>query len=286
MLAAKTILMIKRISHIICVLLSSLFFIQCHSKPEEIPLHYELVNADKVTDSLSAHWPNYQDDFTQWKTVYENCVHDSLFRDAFYLGLQTNLGIGSVSNEIVQNINGKITVLDTSGNRDILNIIAINKSANCFSRINLNKNLQDSFYTELTGNLMASGDYAYLVDIMDTSQIIFKITTLIDYAIRLDTLVSRLQHTRDSSLLYFSRMLTTPSNALMVRAAMIFGFSADFHLKRKLTQAEENSFKNEAYFKPGDLGATGSIRLLPDQDMRVIINKNYTVFGQFYLFRQ
>jgi hypothetical protein len=278
--------MIKRINHFIFILFSSVIFLQCHSKPEEIPLHYEQVDANKVTDSLSAHWANYKEDFTLWKTVYENCVHDSLFPDAFYLGLQTDLGIGSISNQIVQNINGKITVLDTTGNRDILNIIAINKSANCFSRINLNKNLQDSFYTELIRNLRASGDFAYLADAIDTSQIIFKITTLIDYGIRLDTLVSRLQHTRDSSLLYFSKMLTTPSNALLVRTAMIFGFLADLHLKRKLTPAEENSLKSEVYFKLGDQGANGGIRLLPDQNMQIVINKNYTVFGQFYLFRQ
>lgn len=278
--------MIIRISQIIFILFSAVIFLQCHSKPEEIPLHYDLVNADKATDSLSAHWPNYKADFVQWRTVYENCVHDSLFPGAFYLGLQTDLGIGSISNQIVQNINGKITVLDTSGNRDILNIIAINKSANCFSRINLNKDMQDSFYTELVRNLRVSGDYAYLADIIDTSQIIFKITTLIDYSIRLDTLVSRLEQTKDSSLLYFRNILTAPGNALLVRAAMIFGFSADFYLKKELTPTEQNSFKNEVYFGLGDQGAKGSIRELPGQNLQVIINKNYTVFGQFYLFRQ
>ena len=278
--------MINRISYLLLILLSSVIFLQCHSKPAENPMQYELVNADQVTDSLSAYWPNYKEDFSQWKTVYENCVHDTLFRDAFYLGLQTDLGIGSISNQIVQNINGKITVLDTSDNRDILNIIAINNSANCFSRINLNKNLQDSFYTELERNLRASGDYAYLADAIDTGEIIFKISTLIDYSIRLDTLVDRLQHTTDSSLLYFRTILTAPKNALLVRTAMIFGFSANFHLKRKLTPAEESSFKNEIYFKLNEQGASGRIRLLPDQHMQVVINKNYTVFGQFYLFRQ
>ncbi len=267
------------------IILCSFTLLRCHSKPEQTSLYYELVNADKISDSLSSHLVNYKEDFTQWKTVYENCLHDSLFPDAFYLGLQNSLGIGSVSNMTVQNINGQITVLDTSGNRDILNIIAINKSANCFSKINLNKNLQDSFYNELIRNLKISGNYSYLADAVDTDQIVFKITSLIDYAIRSDTLMQRFQQTKDSSLLYFRKILTTTGNAMLVRSAMIFGFSAEFHLKKKLKTAEADAFKNEVYFKLDDQVGNGSIRLLSNQNLEVVINKNYTVFGQFYTFK-
>jgi hypothetical protein len=275
---------IKKNCSVIFIVLSFFTLLRCHSKPEQTAMHFEVVNADKITDSLSAHLINYKEDFTHWKSVYEHCLHDTLFPDAFYLGLQNSMGIGSVNNMTVQNINGQITVLDTSGNRDILNIIAINNSANCFSNINLNKNLQDSFYNELIRNLRSSGNYAYLADAVDTDQIVFKITTLIDYAIRPDTLMQRLQQTKDSSLLYFRKILTTPGNALLVRSVMIFGFSSEFHLKRKLTDKEADAFKNQVYFKLGDASGNGSIRLLSNQNLEVVINKNYTVFGQFYIF--
>jgi hypothetical protein len=66
---------------------------------------------------------------------------------------------------------------------------------------------------------------------------------------------------------------------------MIFGFDALFHLKRKLSGEEAGKLKNEEFFKLGDHGEKGSIQLLPDQNVKIVINKNFTVFGQFYLFK-
>jgi hypothetical protein len=234
---------------------------------------------------LSTYKPNYKEDFGYWKSVYADCLHDSLFPDAFYLGLQTNLWIGSISNQTIQIVNKQITVLDTSANGNILNVLAINKSGNCFSKINLNKNLQDSFYIELLRNLKNSIAYAYLADQIDTNQIVFRIGTLIDYSIRPDTLVSILARTKDSSLLEFRQILTTPGNVLLIRTFMIFGFYSEFHLKRKLTSAEEEKFKTEVYFKTGNYGEKGSIKLLSNHNLQINISKNYTVFGQFYVFQ-
>jgi hypothetical protein len=259
--------------------------VRCHSTPEKKEIHFEVFDAGPVNDSLTVHQANYKENFIQWKAVYEKCMHDTLFSNAFYLGLQRNLGIGSISNQTVQNVNREITVLDTSGKSDIFDIIAVNNSANCFSKINLNKNLQDTFYNELIRNLESAGDYSFLSDLVDTNQITFHISTLIDYSIRTDSLVNVLQRTRDSSLLYFSQLLTTPGNALLVRAGMIFGFDAQFHLKRKLSLEEEGKLKNEVFFKLGDHGDKGSIKLLANQNLKVVVNKNYTVFGQFYLFK-
>ena len=257
---------------------------RCHSAPEKKEMHFEVLDVGIVNDSLSAHQANYKENFNIWKAVYEQCMHDSLFPNAFYLGLQHNLGIGSISNQTAQNINSPITVLDTSGKSDIFDIIAVNNSANCFSKINLNKDLQDSFYKELIRSLKNAGYYSYLSDLVDTNQITFKIGTLIDIAIRADSLVSLLQRTKDSSLLIFRQILTTPGNALFVRAGMIFGFDAQFHLKRKPTPEEVGKFKNEIFIKLDDKGDKGSIQLLPDQSLKVVVNKNYTVFGQFYVF--
>jgi len=259
--------------------------VYCSTKPKQAILHYEIVQATTLNDSLSAHHVNYKKDFAEWKKVYEQCMHDTLFPDAFYLGLQTNLGIGSISNQIVQNINGQITVLDTSAGGKILDLISVDNSANCFSKINVNKSLQDNFYNELVWSLKNSGQYENFPDLIDTNQIVFKITTLINYAIRPDTLINILHRTRDSSLLYFNQMLTTKGNALLVRAAMIFGFYAEFNLKRKLTSSEGEKFRNEVYFKMGDHNGSGKIKMLSDQDFHVSIDRNYTVFGQFYTFK-
>ena len=80
-------------------------------------------------------------------------------------------------------------------------------------------------------------------------------------------------------------MLTEPGNVLLGRTAMIFGFIAEFHLKGKLTPAQEALLKNEIFIKLDDQGGKGSIQQLPDQKIKVVINKNYTVFGEFYVFR-
>ena len=106
-----------------------------------------------------------------------------------------------------------------------------------------------------------------------------------DYSIRPDTLVSILGRTQDSSLLEFKRILTTPGNALLIRAGMIFGFDSEFHLMRNLTPAEQEKFKNEVSFTSGTKGAKGSIKTLPNQNLRINIVRNYTVFGQFYVFK-
>jgi hypothetical protein len=259
----------------------------CHTSPEKkTQIHYQLLEAGPVMDSLSALPPDYKADLFLWKGVYERCMHDTLFPEAFYLGIGNKLGIGSISNRSALNVNREITVLDTSAKADIFNMLAVINSANCFSKINLNKSLQDSFYNELMRVLENAGEYAYLSRLVDTSQIIFNIGTLIDYTLRKDSLVSVLQRTTDSSLLYFRQILTTPGNALLVRVGMIFGFDAQFHLKRKLTPGEALRFKEEQFFKLGSRGEKGSIRLLPDQRLKVVVNKYYTVFGQFYVFSQ
>ena len=162
----------------------------------------------------------------------------------------------------------------------------MNNSANCFSKINLNKNLQDSFYNELIRNLKKAGDYRFLSDMVDSNQIVFKIGTMIDYSLRPDSLVSLLQRTKDSSLIYFREILTTPGNGILARVAMIFGFDAQFHLKRELSSEEESKLKNEVFFKLGNHGENGNIQLLPDQDIKVVIYKNFIVFGEFYVFNE
>ena len=258
----------------------------CHTTREKIELHYEVLDAQIINDSLINHFSNYKDDLNQWKAVYEQCMHDTLFPNAFYLGLQDKIGISSICNQRAFNLNKQITVLDTSAKGNIFDILSVNNSANCFSKINLNKNLQDSFYNELVRNLKKAGDFRFLSDLVDTNQIVFKISTMIDYSLRPDSLVSLLQRTKDSSLIYFREILTTSGNGILARVAMIFGFDAQFHLKRKLSSKEAGKLKNEVFFTLGDHGENGNIQLLTDQDIKAVINKNYIVFGEFYVFNE
>lgn len=263
-----------------------ILFSGCHVATEKNDLHFQVLEAGIINDSLSSHFPNYKDDLNQWKTVYENCLHDSLFKNAFYLGLQNKIGLSSICSQTALNLNKQITVLDTSANGNIFDLISVNSSANCFSKINLNKNLQDSFYIELIRNLKNAGDYAYLSDLVDTNQIVFKISTLVDYSFRPDSLISLLERTKDSSLKYYREILITQGNGLLSRVAMIFGFEARFHLKRKLSAEQENKLKSEDFFTLGDRGENGNIQLLPDHDIKFVINKNYVVFGEFFVFSE
>jgi hypothetical protein len=257
----------------------------CHTTPEKTELHYEAFDASVINDSIATHLASYKNDFQVWKAVYESCLQDTLFPNAFYLGLQDKVGISSICNQKELNLNKQITVLDTSAKGNIFDLLSVNNSANCFSKINLNKSLQDNFYIELMKNLKNTGEYKFIFDLVDTNLIVFKIGTLIDYSLRPDSLISLLQRTKDSSLIYFKQILTTPGNGLLARVAMIFGFDAQFHLKRKLSAVEESKLKNEVFFKLGDHGENGNIQLLPDQNIKFVVNKNYIVFGEFYLFK-
>lgn len=66
---------------------------------------------------------------------------------------------------------------------------------------------------------------------------------------------------------------------------MIFGFSSEFNLKRKLTENEQEKLMNPFFFKLAD-GNSGSISMLSGQRLKVSVNKYYTVFAQFAGFRE
>ena len=167
--------MLKSFRQFIPFLLCISLFAGCHKAPGKKPvLHFETLDADPINDSLFAHRADYKEDFNYWKMVYEHCMHDTLFHNAFYLGLQANLGLGSISNQTVLNVNKQITVLDTSSGGHILDLLAVNNSANCFSKINLNKNLQDSFYSELIRNLKNAGGLAICPEWWILPKLIFR----------------------------------------------------------------------------------------------------------------
>jgi len=253
----------------------------CNSGAVKKGIHFEV-----VSDTSYVGQNNYNTNFAGWKKIYEDCMRSPLFQNAIYMGLQENVHIGSISNQHATNINKQFSLFDTSHRKHIFNLFAVYQTANCYIKINLSKDLQNDFYRELIKSLENSGQYQHLTEYIDTSQIDFKITTIADNSLRPDSLASLLQRTKDSSLLRFRQILVTPGNALLVRTAMIFGFYCEFPLKSKLSLEDETKFRNEVFFKMGNMGDNGSIRLLSNQNLQIFINKYYTVFGQFFLVKE
>jgi hypothetical protein len=247
---------------------------------------YKKITYVAVSDSLYRPDSNYTRNFRQWKTVYEECLKNQLFPNAFYMGLQGKLHVGSITNISGQNVNGKITVLDTTHFQSMFSLFSVGGSSNCYSKMYLNKGLQNDFCSELKRLLTQSKQYQYLNNLIDTTQITFGITTLSDNSIFPDSLVSLLQRTTDTSLIEFKKLLLTPGNVLLTHDAIIFGFYSEFSLKEKLSVTDEKKFSKEQFFSLGNPGETASIKLLTDNHLQVLINKYYTVFGEFYQFKE
>jgi hypothetical protein len=239
-----------------------------------------------ISDSSYRHDSSYEQSFRQWKKVYEECMNYQLFPNAIYMGLQEKVSVGSINNKLAQNVNAGISVLDTTYSKNLFNLFSVIGTSNCYSKINLNKNLQNEFYSELKRVLNQLKQYQYLNDLIDTTQMTFRITTLLDNSILPDSLVSMLQRTKDTSLLHFKELLLTPGNALLIHDAMIFGFIGEFPVRKKLPAIDEKKFNDEVFFNFGNRDETGSIKLLPNYHLKVSINKYYTVFGEFYVFKE
>ena len=239
-----------------------------------------------ISDSSYRPDSSYEQSFLQWKKVYEECMNYKLFPNAIYMGLQGRINVGSINNKSVQNVNGKTGILDTTYSEKLFNLLSVIGTSNCYSKINLNKNLQNEFYYELKRVLNQLKQYQYLNKLIDTTQIIFRITTFSDNSILPDSLVSILQRTKDTSLLHFKKLLLTPGNALLVHDAIIFGFDSEFSVRKKLSIIDEKKFNNEVFFNLDNRNETGSIKLLPNHHLKFSINKYYTVFGEFYVFKE
>ena len=239
-----------------------------------------------ISNSSYRHDSSYEQSFLQWKKVYEECMNYQLFTNAIYMGLQEKIYVGSISNKLAQNVNAGINVLDTTYSKNFFNLFSIIGTSNCYSKINVDKTLQNEFYSELKKVLNQLKQYQYLNDLIDTTQMAFRITTLSDNSILPDSLVSILQRTKDTSLLHFKELLLTPGNAVLIHVAMILGFDSNFPVRKKLSIIDEKKFNDEVFFNFGNRNETGSIKLLSNHHLKVSINKYYTVFGGFYAFRE
>ena len=101
-----------------------------------------------------------------------------------------------------------------------------------------------------------------------------------------------LERTTDTSLLRFKKILVAPGNAILIRDAIIYGFYADCVLKKRLSAEDQGITRNEIVFPLDSLmpsrimKETGSIKSLSPNHLIVTVNKYYTVFGEFYEFRE
>ena len=77
-----------------------------------------------------------------------------------------------------------------------------------------------------------------------------------------------------------------PRNALLAQTIDVMGFSAEFPLKGKLSDQQKKQLGKEVYINPENAMEYGSILLLPNNNLRIQINKRYTVLGRFLQLRQ
>jgi hypothetical protein len=251
-------------------------FAGCNPGSKETRLKFE-----SISDSLYKPDDNYKQALLLWKDYYEQCMNEQLFANAFCLQLQNKVYIGSINNQQEMDVNKGIHLLDTSNYKNIFNLLAVINSANCGDTMKLNNHLKKEFYNEVENALGASPEYKSLAAIIDTGQMKIKIGTVFNTILRPDSLISLLNRTQDSSLIRFKELLLKPENVILAQTVDIFGFSAEFPLKTKLSDQQKKQFEKEIFFTLDMSNDKGSIILLPNNILRIQVNKRYSVLGRF-----
>jgi hypothetical protein len=239
-----------------------------------------------VSDSLYKSNDEYKQNLAVFKKYYEDCANEQLYPDVFYLDLQQKMYIGSINNEQELVVNKGINVLDTSNGKNIFDLLAVISSSNCYDTISLNSNMRKIIYVDVVNALNTLPEYKSLSTIIDTVQMKLRIGTVYNTSLRTDSLISLLNRTQDSSLIRFKQLLLMPRNALLAQTIDVMGFTAEFPLKGKLSGQQKKQLAKEVYISP--LGATeySSILLLPNNNLRIQINRRYSVLGRFLQLRE
>lgn len=262
-----------------CCLLCSIL-VACNGM-RQAKLTFEPVSSDTYSPN-----DDYRRSISEWKNYYQQCTHEQLFSDAFYLQLQDEVYIGSINNQHAIDVNKGIIILDTSHSyENIFNLLSIKNAFNCYDTIALVGNLRESFYNELVSGLSTSPEYKSLAAAIDSGQMKIRVSTLYTIALMPEKLMELLNTTKDSSLKRFKELLLTPGNVLLAQTVEILGFIAEVPLKTQLSPAQRRQFTKEVFFalhKPGD---NASIILLSNNNLRIQVNKRYTVLGKFLQLR-
>jgi hypothetical protein len=234
-----------------------------------------------VSDTLYKPNDDYKKTILVWKNYYEKCMNEQLFYDAFYLQLQDKVYIGSINSEQELDVNKKIHILDTSNNKNIFDLLAFISSANCSDTISINGHLKNDFYSEVVKAFNATPEYNSLASFIDTVEMRIIIGTMYNNSIRPDSLISLLNRTKDSSLIHFKELLLMPENALLAQTVEVVGFTAEFPLTGKISDQQKKQFEKEVYFHLDNSIGNSSLLILPNNHLRIMINKRYTVLGKF-----
>jgi hypothetical protein len=234
-----------------------------------------------VSDSVYKSSEEYKKDLSVFKNYYEKCANEQLYPDVFYLELQQKMYIGSINNEQELAVNKGINVLDTSNGKNIFDLLAVISSSNCSDTISLNSNMRKVIYADVINALNTLPEYKSLSVLIDTVQMKLRIGTVYNSTLRTDSLISLLNRTQDSSLIRYKQLLLMPRNALLAQTIDVMGFSAEFPVKGQLSGQLKKQFGKEVYISPEGATEYGSILLLPNNNLRIQINKRYTVLGRF-----
>ena len=262
------------------VLIFSFFFFGicgCTSTSKPPKLRFEVVTS-------SAYSPNndYRQSLLEWKRYYQRCTNDSLFADAFNLQLQDQVYIGSINNRTGIDINKGTLLFDTSRHFvNVFKLLSIQNAFNCYDTMDLAGNLKASFYNQVVEGLNASPGYTTLAAKMDSSQMKIRVNTLYTIGLVPEKLIELFNTTKDTSLIHFKELLLQPGNVLLAQTVEILGFSADFPLKNKLSPAKQEQLTKGVNFSLKNQADNASLILLANNNLRIQLNKRYTVLGKF-----
>jgi hypothetical protein len=265
---------------ILCFICAALFSCNMNTK-EKTKLSFVT-----VSDSVYKSSDEYKQNLSVFKKYYEKCANEQLYPDVFYLELQRKMYIGSINSEHELVVNKGINVLDTSNGKNIFDLLAVISSSNCSDTISLNSNMRKVIYGDVIDALNTLPEYKNLSAVIDTVQMKLRIGTVYNSTLRTDSLISLLNRTQDSSLIRYKQLLLMPRNALLAQTIDVMGFAAEFPLKGKLSPQQKKQLGKEVYINPEGATEYGSLLLLPNNNLRIQINKRYTVLGRFLQLRE
>ncbi len=150
-----------------------------------------------------------------------------------------------------------------------------------FDTIQLTNTLKDAFFNEVKNILTASSDQKTILELIDTATMKIKIGTVYANELVPNRLLNLLDTTTDTSLIKYKALLLKLENVLLAKTVEMLCFNAEFLLKLKPSATQEKELTKQVFFNINNSPYNGSIKLLPNNNLRIQINKRYTVLGSF-----
>ncbi len=252
----------------------SLLFGACNSaKPT---LVFEELPSASYTPGIA-----YTNDLRSWKKYYESCFKTNLFANAFYLGLQDRVYIGSINSSHKTDVSKGINVLDTSRGKNIFNLMYIIQSQRCGETMELTQQLRSDFFKEVDSALATDARYAKLLSLADTGAMSIIPGSMYNNSFIEERLSSTLDSTKDPLLLRYKTLVVQPGNAMLAETVELMGFQAEMGLKRKLSPAEQERWNGQATIDNDFSKIIGKVAISADGYVTIQVNKRYTIFGKF-----